>query len=92
MLYLPLLLPARSSSTMGNHVLAASISMLSLLVMVGDTDSKTDGSFLMDSDPSRCMRHHYVDSISHPLYKCSSKVRLLLTSHSRMLRGKSLVK
>lgn len=72
MLYLPLLLPARSSSTMGNHVLAASISMLSLLVMMGDTDSKTDGSFLIDSDPSRCMRHHYVDSISHPLYKCSS--------------------
>ncbi|ELK36588.1 Norrin [Myotis davidii] len=40
---------------------------------MGDTDSKTDSSFMMDSDPRRCMRHHYVDSISHPLYKCSSK-------------------
>ncbi|XP_060230546.1 norrin isoform X1 [Meriones unguiculatus] len=56
---------------MRNHVLAASISMLSLLAIMGDTDSKTDSSFLMDSQ--RCMRHHYVDSISHPLYKCSSK-------------------
>lgn len=60
-------------TTMRNHVLAASISMLSLLAIMGDTDSKTDSSFLMDSQ--RCMRHHYVDSISHPLYKCSSKVR-----------------
>ncbi|XP_010286364.1 PREDICTED: norrin [Phaethon lepturus] len=75
MLYLPLLLSARSSPTMGNHVLAASISMLSLLAMMGDADSKTDGSFMIDSDPSRCMRHHYVDSISHPLYKCSSKAK-----------------
>ncbi|OBS76853.1 hypothetical protein A6R68_16693 [Neotoma lepida] len=58
---------------MRSHVLAASISMLSLLAIMGDTDSKTDSSFLMDSQ--RCMRHHYVDSISHPLYKCSSKVR-----------------
>lgn len=64
---------------MGNHVLAASISMLSLLAMMGDADSKTDSSFMIDSDPSRCMRHHYVDSISHPLYKCSSKVRNSLT-------------
>ncbi|CAM4409665.1 unnamed protein product, partial [Eretmochelys imbricata] len=58
---------------MGNHVLAASISMLSLLAIMGDTDSKTDSSFMTDSDPGRCMRHHYVDSISHPLYKCNSK-------------------
>ncbi|KAH0624784.1 hypothetical protein JD844_032585 [Phrynosoma platyrhinos] len=62
---------------MGNHVLAASISMLSLLAIMGDTDSKTDSTFMMDSDPGRCMRHHYVDSISHPLYKCSSKMVLL---------------
>lgn len=60
---------------MRNHVLAASFSMLSLLALMGDTDSKTDSSFMIDSDPLRCMRHHYVDSISHPLYKCSSKVR-----------------
>lgn len=92
MLYLPLLLPASNSSTMGNHVLAASISMLSLLVMMGDTDSKSDGSFLMDSDPSRCMRHHYVDSISHPLYKCSSKVRPLLTSSQQDAAREELLK
>lgn len=92
MLYLPLLLPARSSSTMGNHVLAASISMLSLLVMMGDADSKSDGAFLMDSDPSRCMRHHYVDSISHPLYKCSSKVRPPLISSQHHAAREELLK
>jgi len=67
---------------MGSHVLAASISMLSLLAMLGDVDSKPDSSFMIDNDPSRCMRHHYVDSISHPLYKCSSKVRALLPHRS----------
>lgn len=49
--------------------------MFSLLALMGDTDCKTDSSFMIDSDPLRCMRHHYVDSISHPSYKCSSKVR-----------------
>ncbi|KAB0372230.1 hypothetical protein FD755_016022 [Muntiacus reevesi] len=66
---------------MRNHVLAASFSMLSLLALMGDTDSKTESSFMMDSDPRRCMRHHYVDSISHPLYKCSSKTQKE-TSHN----------
>lgn len=69
------LLEKFSLTTMRNHVLAASFSMLSLLALMGDTGSKTESSFMMDSDPRRCMRHHYVDSISHPLYKCSSKVR-----------------
>ncbi|CAM4408610.1 norrin [Lepidochelys kempii] len=68
---------------MGNHVLAASISMLSLLAIMGDTDSKTDSSFMTDSDPGRCMRHHYVDSISHPLYKCNSKMVLLARCEGR---------
>ncbi|KFQ75947.1 Norrin [Phaethon lepturus] len=77
---------------MGNHVLAASISMLSLLAMMGDADSKTDGSFMIDSDPSRCMRHHYVDSISHPLYKCSSKVRTSLTPSQQGAAGSLLPK
>ncbi|NXC38120.1 NDP protein, partial [Penelope pileata] len=68
---------------MGNHVLAASISMLSLLAMMGDTDSKPESSFMIDADPSRCMRHHYVDSISHPLHKCSSKMVLLARCEGR---------
>ncbi|CAI5772448.1 norrin [Podarcis muralis] len=83
MLCLPLLYFPRSSPTMGNHVLAASISMLSLLAIMGDTDSKTDSTFMIDSDPDRCMRHHYVDSISHPLYKCSSKMVLLARCEGR---------
>lgn len=30
---------------------------------------------LRDSDPQRCMRHHFVETITHPIYKCNSKVR-----------------
>lgn len=30
---------------------------------------------LGDADPERCMRHHYVETIAHPIYKCNSKVR-----------------
>lgn len=32
---------------------------------------------LGDTDPERCMRHHFVETITHPIYKCNSKVRLL---------------
>lgn len=30
---------------------------------------------LGDTDPERCMRHHFVETITHPIYKCNSKVR-----------------
>ncbi|XP_040058291.1 norrin [Gasterosteus aculeatus] len=32
---------------------------------------------LGDADPERCMRHHYVETIAHPIYKCNSKMVLL---------------
>ncbi|KAF1383010.1 hypothetical protein PFLUV_G00149790 [Perca fluviatilis] len=32
---------------------------------------------LGDSDPQRCMRHHFVETITHPIYKCNSKMVLL---------------
>ncbi|CAB1421037.1 unnamed protein product [Pleuronectes platessa] len=31
---------------------------------------------LGDSDPERCMRHHFVETITHPIYKCNSKLGL----------------
>lgn len=30
---------------------------------------------LGDTDPESCMRHHFVETITHPIYKCNSKVR-----------------
>lgn len=32
---------------------------------------------LGDTDPERCMRHHFVETITHPIYKCNSKMVLL---------------
>ncbi|KAM6985785.1 norrin [Aplochiton taeniatus] len=32
---------------------------------------------LADADPERCMRHHFVETITHPIYKCNSKMVLL---------------
>lgn len=29
---------------------------------------------LGDTDPEQCMRHHFVETITHPIYKCNSKV------------------
>ncbi|XP_043928312.1 norrin [Protopterus annectens] len=52
--------------------------MSPLLIITGYADSKTDRvTYIMDSDPERCMRHHYVDTIGHPSYKCNSKMVLL---------------
>ncbi|KAJ8247025.1 hypothetical protein GJAV_G00257910 [Gymnothorax javanicus] len=31
----------------------------------------------VDTDPDRCMRHHFVETITHPIYKCNSKMVLL---------------
>ncbi|XP_019732527.1 norrin [Hippocampus comes] len=40
-------------------------------------------SHLSDSDPQRCMRHHFVETISHPIYKCTSKMVLLARCEGR---------
>ncbi|XP_077473647.1 norrin [Stigmatopora argus] len=34
-------------------------------------------SYVSNSDLQRCMRHHFVETISHPIYKCNSKMVLL---------------
>ncbi|XP_078512310.1 norrin [Lissotriton helveticus] len=68
---------------MGYHFLVVWIVMLSLMALMGDTDNKKNNGFLLDSDPSRCMRHHYVDSINHPVHKCTSKMVLLARCEGR---------
>ncbi|TWW81228.1 norrin [Takifugu rubripes] len=30
-----------------------------------------------NADPGRCMRHHFVETITHPIYKCNFKMVLL---------------
>ncbi|XP_030055560.1 norrin [Microcaecilia unicolor] len=68
---------------MGSGALATWIFVFSLLPLLGDTNGRARGAFLIDSDPGRCIRHHYVDSISHPLYKCTSKMVLLARCEGR---------
>ncbi|XP_016106736.1 norrin [Sinocyclocheilus grahami] len=38
---------------------------------------KAESGHLGDNDPDRCMRHHFVETITHPIYKCNSKMVLL---------------
>ncbi|TNN31343.1 Norrin [Liparis tanakae] len=37
---------------------------------------------LGEADPERCMRHHFVETIVHPIYKCSSKGHCSRTTRS----------
>ncbi|KAM8856427.1 norrin isoform 4-T5 [Spinachia spinachia] len=49
-----------------------------LLGLVQSAGSSDNGHpHLGDADPERCMRHHYVETITHPIYKCNSKMVLL---------------
>uniref|UniRef100_H3AU53 Norrin n=2 Tax=Latimeria chalumnae TaxID=7897 RepID=H3AU53_LATCH len=57
--------------------------MFPLLVAMGRASGNMDITNIVDMDPARCMRHHYVDTISHPLYKCSSKMVLLARCEGR---------
>ncbi|KAK7882333.1 hypothetical protein WMY93_028507 [Mugilogobius chulae] len=41
------------------------------------SSNKAKDPHLGDSDPQRCMRHHFVETITHPIYKCNSKMVLL---------------
>ncbi|XP_076857481.1 norrin [Brachyhypopomus gauderio] len=48
-----------------------------LLGVLRGVACKTDGGYLGDTAPDRCMRHHFVETITHPIYKCTSKMVLL---------------
>lgn len=45
-----------------------------LLSVLHGVTCKAESGQLGDSDPDRCMRHHFVETITHPIYKCNSKV------------------
>ncbi|KAL0985421.1 hypothetical protein UPYG_G00156670 [Umbra pygmaea] len=49
-----------------------------LVVMQGSINKAESGhnTHLGDTDPERCMRHHFVETITHPIYKCNSKMVL----------------
>uniref|UniRef100_A0A8C9RH12 Norrin cystine knot growth factor NDP n=1 Tax=Scleropages formosus TaxID=113540 RepID=A0A8C9RH12_SCLFO len=47
-----------------------------LVAMIQGVASKSEVRPLGDS-PDRCMRHHFVETITHPIYKCNSKMVLL---------------
>ncbi|CAB1346510.1 unnamed protein product [Coregonus sp. 'balchen'] len=56
-----------------------------LLVVVHASSSKAESghnTHLGDTDPDRCMRHHFVETITHPIYKCNSKGHCSHTSRS----------
>ncbi|XP_067084235.1 norrin [Osmerus mordax] len=50
-----------------------------LVAVLQPGGNKAEGvhSLLGDTDPDRCMRHHFVETITHPIYKCNSKMVLL---------------
>ncbi|MBN3297023.1 NDP protein, partial [Amia calva] len=45
--------------------------------MFRGAEGKTENGNLSETDPTRCMRHHFVETIGHPFYKCNSKMVLL---------------
>ncbi|XP_028991580.1 norrin isoform X3 [Betta splendens] len=46
-------------------------------VQSANSNKASDNPHLGESDPTRCMRHHFVETITHPIYKCNSKMVLL---------------
>ncbi|XP_007899858.1 norrin [Callorhinchus milii] len=55
-----------------------------LLALVQMTDCKTRSAVaIINMDPQRCMRHHFVETISHPSYKCNSKMVLFSRCEGR---------
>lgn len=52
--------------------------LLGLVHSASSSNKASDNghAHLGDADPDRCMRHHFVETITHPIYKCNSKVNL----------------
>ncbi|XP_076603284.1 norrin [Chaetodon auriga] len=52
--------------------------LLALVESASSNKASSNGHpHLGESDPERCMRHHFVETITHPIYKCNSKMVLL---------------
>ncbi|KAG2457063.1 NDP protein, partial [Polypterus senegalus] len=70
-------------SSVVNSRIAFFFLMCPMLLILNCTASKTENGNVPETDPERCMRHHFVDTISHPLYKCNSKMVLLARCEGR---------
>lgn len=59
--------------------------LLGLVQSASSNKARDNGhQHLSDPDPERCMRHHFVETITHPIYKCNSKVKPRETRVSSM--------
>ncbi|KAI1885083.1 hypothetical protein AGOR_G00216540 [Albula goreensis] len=67
----------RNSSPRGRPGMVLLLITCPLLAMLQGATSKAESGHLGDTDPDRCMRHHFVETITHPIYKCNSKMVLL---------------
>ncbi|KAJ8282521.1 hypothetical protein COCON_G00050400 [Conger conger] len=67
----------RNFSPLGQPGMVLLLVTCPLLAMLQGATSKTESGHLGDTDPDRCMRHHFVETITHPIYKCNSKMVLL---------------
>ncbi|XP_018584826.1 norrin-like [Scleropages formosus] len=66
-----------SSRPLGRPGIVLLLVSCPLLVMLQSAPSTAQSGHLGENDPDRCMRHHFVETITHPIYKCSSKMALL---------------
>ncbi|XP_006638950.1 norrin [Lepisosteus oculatus] len=67
----------KNTSPLGRPGIVLLLIVCPLLGMLGCAASKPENRNLSETDPDRCMRHHFVETISHPYYKCNSKMVLL---------------
>ncbi|KAG7257101.1 hypothetical protein CRUP_031492 [Coryphaenoides rupestris] len=68
--------PSLSGSSPSGLLLALVWCPLLGLVHAATSNNKAN-AHLAEADPDRCMRHHFVETITHPIYKCNSKMVLL---------------
>ncbi|XP_036400612.1 norrin-like [Megalops cyprinoides] len=67
----------RNSGHLGRPGIMLLLVTCPLLAVLQGATSKAESGHLGDSSPDRCMRHHFVETITHPIYKCNSKMVLL---------------
>ncbi|KAG1970361.1 norrin [Pimephales promelas] len=67
----------RNSVALGQPGILLLLVTCPLLTILQGVTCKAESGHLGDNDPDRCMRHHFVETITHPIYKCNSKMVLL---------------
>ncbi|XDV30269.1 hypothetical protein PO909_033223 [Leuciscus waleckii] len=84
----------RNSVAMGQPGILLLLVTCPLLTILQGVTCKAESGHLGDNDPDRCMRHHFVETITHPIYKCNSKpvnssdvARWITDPHKSVLRS-----